>query len=129
MTDLNRIKGRKRELLEHYATGDVHAFAQLDAFIDVLPQDDDCMMQSDPDEDCIFKSSTYELRHSGKDLAVRILIHEGTTHVDAVRTITKLLNWLKRDPDLINTDFPIHDYSPKMITRHEAEQLLKEVPA
>jgi hypothetical protein len=92
-------KGRRKiERLQHYAECDLHKFTQLDGFIHVEP---DCVMHPDEDGDQLFGGHSEELRRSGPHLAVRILIHDGTSHEDAVRAIGKLLAWFTKDPWLL----------------------------
>ena len=86
---------QKKELLDHYATGDVHRFLQMDGWL--LPHGGDDVMRPDEDGDWLCSGITDELRKSEKNLAVRIQIHEGTKHEDAVRLLEKMLAWLQTD--------------------------------
>ena len=85
------------ERVKHAITGDVHAFTQYDGFM--LEHDGDCVMRPDKDGDCLMSGSTFDLRHSGSDLAVRVQIHKGTSHADAVRLMKKLTKWVEKSPD------------------------------
>jgi len=85
------------EKAKHAITGDVHAFTQYDGFM--LEHDGDCVMHPDEDGDCLMSTSTFDLRHSGSDLAVRVQIHKGTSHADAVRLMKKLTKWVEKSAD------------------------------
>lgn len=54
-------------------------------------------MIPDKDNDCLTSCLTEDLRFSGKELAVRIQIHEGTKRGDAIRLIAKALNHLTNE--------------------------------
>ena len=82
-------KKSKKELLEHYAEGDIHRFLQLDGWTNV--GDGDYVMRPDEDGDVFMCGGTDELRHSDEDLAVRVLIHENTEHGVALRILKKIL--------------------------------------
>ena len=97
------LKRTKEQLLAHYATGDVHKFRQIDGWILGYKNANEGTLQAtDNDGDCITSAETWELRHMPASLAVRIFIHEGTDHEDAVRLIKKMLGDLERDPELLN---------------------------
>lgn len=96
----------KETLLEHYATGDVHKFTQVDGW---LLSDRKIniggLLETDNDGDCLNAGKTAELRHSSAALAVRIFIREGTDHEDAVRLIRKMLGLVEQCPDLMSPDY------------------------
>lgn len=86
----------KDELLAKYAEPkrEVHPFYQLDGFY--VPGCPDPIIRPDEDGDCIFHSTTHEIRASGDDLAVRVLIHRGTRPEDARRILQKMLEDVER---------------------------------
>ena len=88
-------KPPKKALLEKYAEPhrDVHTFLQLDGFLNVLT---DSVMTADEDGHCLMAGITHEIRASPSSLAVRVLIHKGTTKDDVVRLLKKMLAWVKR---------------------------------
>ena len=107
---------RKKELLEHYAKGDVHRFLQLDGWTNVGDGDD--VMRPDEDGDHIMFGGAEELRHSGKDLAVRVFIHEGTEHKVAIRLLKKLLMTLEAGGILLDI---IGNLNTRVATRYVDE--------
>ncbi len=115
----------KAERLEHYATGDVHAFTQLDAFIDKAHNDP--IYQGDEAHDVLYQTNTYELRHSGSDLAVRIQIHEGTSHKDAVRAVTKLLSWLESEPNMLEGVLPTNIHRQRPMSTEEFDRRVSQL--
>lgn len=95
----------KESLLEHYATGDIHKFTQIDGWlISNTKTNIGDLMETDKDGDSLIAGKTEELRHSPSALAVRIFVHEGTERRDAVRLIRKMLNWIERDSELLSED-------------------------
>ena len=89
----------KEALRNHYATGRPQRFHQLDGFRDIAPGDDD--MVPDENGDVLMRGCRWELRHSGPELAVPLFVHANTSHSDAVRLLSKLLAWLKDDPEFL----------------------------
>lgn len=96
---MDHIRGEdervKKALLAHYATGRPQRFYQLDGFCNVAPGD--VLVHPDNEGDCVIGLQSWELRHSGSELAVRIWVHADTTPADAVRLVAKSLDCLKRD--------------------------------
>jgi hypothetical protein len=82
----------KKELIEHYESCDIHKFVQIDGWY--IPELNDSVMIPDQSGDYIVMCETEELRHSPSDLAVRVQIHKGTQKVDAIRILTKTIEWL-----------------------------------
>lgn len=84
---------QKKLLLEHYSGKPSTQFGQLDGFIIGVGKGDS-VMHPDDDGDFCSGGCTHELMF-GAD--VRILIKKGTSSKDAIRLITKLLEWFKSD--------------------------------
>lgn len=84
---------QKKLLLEHYSERPSTQFGQLDGFVIGVGKGDS-VMRPDDDGDWCSGGCTHELMH-GAD--VRILIKKGTSYKDAIRLITKLLEWFKSD--------------------------------
>ncbi len=84
-------------LLTKYAEKKPTTFGQLDAFVIGKDGGDD-VMRPDPDGDCLMGGITTDLM-DGAD--VRILIRRGTSGVNAVRLIGKLVEWLESDPEIV----------------------------
>ena len=64
----------------------------------------DDVLYPDSDSDCICAGQTTEIRASGPDLAVRVLIHDGTPPATAVRLLRKLADWYERQPQIGQRD-------------------------
>ena len=99
MSEKETVGKVKKELLKHYASGDIHKFLQLDGWY--VDYESDAVVRPDEDGDWLSMTNTRELRHSPPDLAVRVLIHEGTKHEDAVRLLKKLTEWFDNDSDIV----------------------------
>ena len=78
-------------------------FVQLDGFYFDDGQAD-YVFQLDSDNDCIFAGQTTEIRASGPELAVRVLILDGTPPAIAVRLLRKLADWYERQPEIGQRD-------------------------
>jgi hypothetical protein len=100
-----KIKGI---LLKNYAEKDLHRFTQFDGWRDRSPYDS--VMRPDEDGDVLCRGSTMELRNSPEELAVRVFVHEGTSHGDALRLLKKILGWMASDEQSIE----YQDYNPDL---------------
>jgi hypothetical protein len=90
----------KKELLEHYSTGDIHSFIQFDGW--KMRQDQsDSVMKPDKNGYVWMAGYTEELRHSPKELAVRVLIHSGTSIDDTTKLLKGIIKWINRDKNLL----------------------------
>ena len=76
-----------------------HGFVQLDGFHFADGIGDD-VFRPDQDHDSLMAGRTVELRASNAELAVRVLIHDGTDPAIAVRLLRKLSDWYERSPDI-----------------------------
>jgi len=82
----------KKKLLKHYEQGNIHRFLQVDGWTGPIADD---LIKPDKDNDWICCTETIELRKSPKELAVRVLIHEGTETADAIRLLKKIISSMK----------------------------------
>jgi hypothetical protein len=83
-------KKNREELLRHYASKEIHTYLQLDCFVGAC---DDAVTNPDKDEDALFASVVDELRSGGP--AIRIQVPEGTSKIDTIRAVRKLLVWIE----------------------------------
>jgi hypothetical protein len=82
----------KQEILEELADKPVQRFLQLDGWANVEP---DGVMHGDDEGDLTMLGITHELMRSpGRDLPVRVLIHEDADLEDVRRLLTKMLDGL-----------------------------------
>ena len=90
-------KNIKLKLIKKYIRREPTRFQQHDGFANLEPGD--FIMSPDEDGDCCLSSETWELMY-GAD--VRILIKEGTTYLDAIRLLKKIVKYIERDKESFN---------------------------
>ena len=88
---------KKKEMLEHYATGELEPYVQVDGWIN-YPKGYSFMF-SDEDNDALTMGTTLELRHHGSAIAVRVQIHADTEKKDALRILNKLSTFVEGSYD------------------------------
>ena len=100
----------KEQLLEHYATGDIRQYYQLDGCINDFGYDS--ITPSDEEGDCLTGTYSYELRRT--DIPVRIHVLKDTPRKDAVRILKKMVDWYEQDTKIQSSGFiafQLHDES------------------
>jgi len=120
---LSELPMAKRELLKHYATGEVRDYHQIDCFVGIEPGSD-YVMHSDEDSDCLMGGTSQELRHMGEWLPVRVHILQGTEPATASRLLRKALAWVENG-GLALGDLPFDDTLPDELLEAQSQANLK----
>lgn len=94
------MDNEKQKLLAKYAKRNVNIFYQVDFWTGVEPGD--CIMVPDREGDCL--TAIKPSRELMDGSVVRVLIRQNTSQADAVRGLKKILQWVERDPDLVEVE-------------------------
>ena len=70
---------------------------QYDAFLGEPNNDDDYIIKYDEYGDCVFSGYTMEERNSPDFLTVRVQISDLATTEDAIRQLTKIIEYIDQD--------------------------------
>ena len=90
----------KKELLDHYSTGDIHFFTQFDGW-KIEPNQSDDVMKPDKDGFCLMAGYTEELRRSPKELEVRVFVYKGTPAKNTIKHLKRIVKWIKDDKNIL----------------------------